>query len=222
MKDMSSERTTRFTALGAIVLASLALGVSLVNLGCQRKNDVSAEQLRADEGSRTTPKEGARMPSEPLAEADRPSTVPTIQTLPAQPAPSDVPASTGHTTSAPTEQSGATGAATAGLTIKRLVLTNAIEDREPAPASGFRSGDGPVVAFIEAQNAHAESQKIVVTFEHASGTKVGFVKLEIPENSARWRTWARSTHINKAGEWTAVVRSFDGQELARERFSVQG
>lgn len=220
---MSSERTTRFTALGAIVLASLALGVSLVSLGCQRTSDVSAEQLRADDGSRTTPKEGARMPSEPLAEAHKPSTVPTIQTLPVQPATSDVPASTGQSAaSAAGAQPVTAGGATTGLTIKRLVLTNAIEDREPAPASGFRSGDGPVVAFIEAQNVHAESQRIIVTFEHASGTKVGFVKLEIPENSTRWRTWARSTHINKAGEWTAVVRSFDGQELARESFSVQG
>ena len=220
---MNSERTTRFTALGAIVLSSLALGVSLVSLGCQRTNDVSAEQLSADDGSRTTPKEGARMPSEPLAETHKPSTVPTIQTLPVQPATSDVPASTEqNAASAPGVQPAATGGATAGLTIKRLVLTNAIEDREPAKIEGFRSGDGPVVAFIEAKNVHAVSQKIVVTFEHTSGTKVGFVKLEIPENSTRWRTWARSTHINKAGEWTAVVRSFDGQELARESFSVQG
>jgi hypothetical protein len=218
---MRTDQTTRFTALGAIVLASLALGVSLVSLGCQRKSDLSAEQLQASEGQRDRQTEGARMPSEPLVEADQAATVPTVQKLPTQPAVAATPAAADNGQAAGAPGSRSVGAAT-GVSVKRLVMTNAIEDREPAQVEGFRSGGGPVVAFIEAQNALDESQKIVVTFEHASGTKVGFVKLEIPEKSTRWRTWARSTHINKVGEWTAVVRSFDGQELARQQFSVQG
>ena len=218
---MSSERTTRVTALSALVLASLALGVGLVNLGCERKSDLTAEEARANQVDPSqTNAEGARMPSTPLAEGPAPATVATVQKVTMEPPPSSktVPAS------AATEPRGDTpvGSVSGGLTVKRLVMTNAIEDREPAQFSGFRTGEGQVVAFIEAQNAGDEAQKIIVTFEHASGTKVGFVNLQIPEKSSRWRTWARSSHITKVGEWTAVVRTGDGQELARQAFNVQG
>ncbi len=216
---MSIERTTRVTALSALVLAAMALGVGLVNLGCERKSDVTAEQSRAAKGATNDNKEGARMPSSPLAKGAAPATVPTVQKI------------TDNSTQAPPSAAKPAGVARAktspaaakdGLIVKRLVLTNAIENREPAQVSGFQTGAGPVVAFIEAQNSMADVQKIVVTFEHASGKKVGFVKLEIPQNSSRWRTWARTSHVTAAGEWNAVVRTGDGEVLARQSFSVEG
>ncbi len=215
---MSTERTTRVTALSALVLAAMSLGVGLVNLGCERKSDVTAEQARAAQQA-TSNKEGVRMPSSPLAKGAAPATVPTVQKITAEATKSATSAAKSAGV-APAKTS--TAAAKDGLVVKRLVLTNAIEDREPAQISGFHTGAGPVVAFIEAQNRLDDAQKIVVTFEHASGKKVGFVKLEIPQNSSRWRTWARTSHVTAVGEWNAVVRTGDGEELARQSFNVQG
>ena len=216
---MSTERTTRVTALSALVLAAMALGVGLVNLGCERKSDVTAEQARAAQGATDDNKEGARMPSSPLAKGAAPATVPTVQKIIDKS--SEVPPSAAKPAGAARAKT-ATSGMKDGLIVKRLVLTNAIENREPARVSGFQTGAGPIVAFIEAQNPMDDAQKIVVTFEHASGKKVGFVKLEIPQNSSRWRTWARSSHVTAAGEWNAVVRNGDGEELARQSFDVQG
>ncbi|MEZ4227112.1 MAG: DUF2914 domain-containing protein [Polyangiaceae bacterium] len=215
---MTIDRTTRVTAVSALVLASFALGVSLVSLGCERRADVTAEPRGEQASSTSTGQPGARPPAPALDDDPAPATVPTVQKV--DPALAAVPvASTGGATTTP-NASAAT--AKAGVAVKRLVVTHAIEGREPAKTAEFRAGQGPIVAFIEARNGQDESARIVVTFEHQSGKRVGFVKLDIPEHQSRWRTWARSTHVTQSGEWTAVVRDVDGVELARQSFEVQG
>jgi hypothetical protein len=107
-----------------------------------------------------------------------------------------------------------------GVTIKRLVVTNAIEDREPTQVSGLALGDAPVIAFVELVNAGDEDGAVVVTFEHDGIEPVGHVNLRVPAHSRRWRTWARTRMIKKPGSWQAVVRTPDGKELARESFQV--
>jgi hypothetical protein len=105
--------------------------------------------------------------------------------------------------------------------VKRLVIASDIQQREPIEIESAKVKD-PVVAFLELKHSGKEESGIVVTFEHESGKKVGFVELKVPAESPRFRTWARTRNIGEAGEWTAVVRSKSGEELARKSFTVAG
>jgi hypothetical protein len=106
------------------------------------------------------------------------------------------------------------------LALRRLVVTRAINEREPLAGDQFSAGSDPVFAFLEINNPSEQNQSVVVTFEHEGGAKVGNVALEIPANQRRWRTWGRTSRIHRGGEWIAVVRTPDGQELGRTRFLV--
>lgn len=105
--------------------------------------------------------------------------------------------------------------------VKRLVIASDIKEREPVELTDAKV-DEPVVAFVELKNAEEEEMGVVVTFEHADGNKVGFVELTVPGKSPRFRTWARTRNIKTPGEWTAVVTSKSGEELARKTFQVAG
>lgn len=205
---MTSAQSTRLASL-------LALGFMLAAAGCQReRGSVEAEPARtAAEQAEANAGPGATV-ERALAPEARPATSPTVQQL----APVATAATDHVAGSAGGEPSAATSAA---LGIKRLVVTHAIADREPVPAASISAGAGQVFAFIEAKNEGDDSGQIVVTFEHSTGERVGFVKLDIPKQSSRWRTWARSANVKKSGNWTAVVRDASGAELARQAFEVQ-
>jgi hypothetical protein len=106
------------------------------------------------------------------------------------------------------------------FSVKRLVLTHGIRDKEPVPTQSF-AGDGtPVFAFVELSNPLATDAEIEIVFEHESGRRVGFVKLDVPGQQQRWRTWGQTRQIRQHGRWDAVVRTEDGQELMRTSFAV--
>lgn len=107
-----------------------------------------------------------------------------------------------------------------GLEIKRLVVTDEVKDREPAETGALEAGAGPVYAFVELVNKAAGEAGIVITFEHESGKKVGYVELDVPGDQSRWRTWGRTRMIREPGRWEAVVRGTDGRELGRQSFEV--
>lgn len=106
-----------------------------------------------------------------------------------------------------------------GLEVKRLVLASRVVEREPELALEPKVNE-PLLAFVEAKNGATEDESIIVTFEHESGTKVGFVELEVPAGAKRWRTWARTQNVKEAGNWVAVVRTAGGEELGRTSFTV--
>jgi hypothetical protein len=108
-----------------------------------------------------------------------------------------------------------------GFRVKRLVLTRGIENKEPIDTSAFKPDGSPVYAFVELENAAASDETIEIVFEHESGQKVGFVKLDVPKEHERWRTWGRTRQIKKSGAWAAVVLSASGEELMRQAFTVQ-
>jgi hypothetical protein len=114
----------------------------------------------------------------------------------------------------------AAGALPGELLVHRLVVTSAMVGREPAPPSPVTADGSPVFAFSVVSNRGAEAQRITVVFEHESGRSVGFVELEVPGDTTRWRTWAQSRHIRQPGQWSAIIRTADGRELARERFTA--
>jgi len=103
--------------------------------------------------------------------------------------------------------------------VARLVITAAIEGREPVESSAPKI-DSSVFAFVEVENASGSAQDIVVTFEPAEGPAVGNVHLPVPAGQKRWRTWAETRHVKQVGAWQAVVRTVQGVELARKPFTV--
>lgn len=105
--------------------------------------------------------------------------------------------------------------------VKRLVIASEIKEREPVELIDAKIEE-PVVAFVEFKNAEDADMGVVVTFEHEDGKKVGFVELNVPGKSPRYRTWARTRNIKTPGEWTAIVSSKSGEELARKTFQVAG
>lgn len=111
-------------------------------------------------------------------------------------------------------------APTEGLQIKRLVVTDRIEDREPVADPQLRADGTQVFAFVELANPGADAQSIEIVFEHESGQQVGFVKLPVPKEKSRWRTWGKTEQIKKTGRWVAKVRSSGGDELMRQDFVV--
>ncbi|WP_437654077.1 DUF2914 domain-containing protein [Sorangium sp. So ce1182] len=110
----------------------------------------------------------------------------------------------------------------AELKVKRLVVAAGVKDREPvAPGTTFRAPETErLYAFIELENRSEAEGEITVAFVPPDGgAPVGNVTLGVGP-SPRWRTWAFTRGARKAGEWTAVVRSGTGEELARAPFEV--
>jgi hypothetical protein len=109
----------------------------------------------------------------------------------------------------------------AALKIKRLVVTQAVEDREPVAVTDVVDSETPVIAFVEVASGSTEEQQVVVTFEHEAGDQVSPVNLSVPGNKPRWRTWGRTYNVNRDGRWIAVVRDSRGEELGRTEFTVR-
>lgn len=103
--------------------------------------------------------------------------------------------------------------------VKRLVIATDVKNREPIKRIKNDSKE-PVVAFLELSNNGEHAADVLVTFEHESGKKVGFIQLSVPAESPRYRTWGRTRNISQSGEWTAIVSTESGEELARTTFTV--
>lgn len=105
---------------------------------------------------------------------------------------------------------------------RRLVVTHAIEDREPVDDLSvveLERGER-LYAFADLSNAGGATE-LEVTFEHESGLTVGHVELALPAHAPRHRTWAYSTRVEEPGNWTAVIRDQDGDVLAMQTFEVR-
>lgn len=109
------------------------------------------------------------------------------------------------------------------LKVKKLVLATDVKrpSREPeGVATSFKQGEfKKIYAYVEVANPGDESE-IVVRFEPPSDKPAaGQVKLSVG-TSPRWRTWAKARSLDEKGEWTAVVSTTSGKELAREKFVI--
>ncbi|WP_437984151.1 DUF2914 domain-containing protein [Sorangium sp. So ce117] len=114
------------------------------------------------------------------------------------------------------------GRGAAELKVKRLVIAEGVKDREPvAPGTTFHAPETPrLYAYLEVENRSDVEGEVTVAFvPPGGGEPVGNVTLGVGP-SPRWRTWAFTRGARKAGEWTAVVRSETGEELARAPFEV--
>jgi len=111
----------------------------------------------------------------------------------------------------------------ADLSVKKLLIGTGVErsSREPVGVSQrFKQGEfEKIVAYVEVANP-GDDAEVVVSFDPPSNAaSKGNVRLDIG-TSPRWRTWASTKGVAEKGEWTAIVRSSDGRELARESFVV--
>jgi hypothetical protein len=132
-------------------------------------------------------------------------------------APPSTPGETANETNAPNAPAEEPAEA---LQIKRLVVTDRIEGREPGADAELRADGTQVFAFVELSNSSGNAQSIEIVFEHESGQQVGFVTLPVPQDQSRWRTWGKTQQIKKTGRWVAKVRTAGGNELMRQDFVV--
>ncbi|WP_437288695.1 DUF2914 domain-containing protein [Sorangium sp. So ce406] len=191
-------RRMMFLALGAVSLA-----------GCGERHDARPPAPSAA----ATP--AATQCPEPVAAAAAPASPPAA-TMTA-PVPAPAPSVAGGKE----RKEKATGAA-AELKVKRLVIAEGVKDREPvAPGTTFRAPETErLYAFVELENRSDVEGEVTVSFVPPDGgAPVGNVTLGVGP-SPRWRTWAFTRGARRAGEWTAVVRSETGEELARAPFEV--
>jgi hypothetical protein len=184
--------------LGALGVAMFSLGFSVTGVACNARPDAErSREVRQLTSERTATTLTAHEVKTAAAESPAPL---------APPAPPEVKA-----------------VSTGALSVKRLVVTERIVGREPAPVETLSAGHGPIYAFAELENASPRNQKITITFEHeGSGLSVGHAELEVPAYRPRFRTWGNTRNIREPGRWQAVVRAEDGRELARTEFDVQG
>jgi hypothetical protein len=186
------------TILAPVAFCVLALGAA----GCDRKPVACAAEPGA-------------LAAGPAVE-EKPATPPPAAAPPsAPPAPAQAPAAQRA------EKPEAAEPTATRLRIKRLVVAEGVDAREPlGPRSAFRADDmDKVYAFVEVDNPERLDGAITVSFEPPEGPEIGNVRLAVGA-SPRWRTWAYSRAVRQTGEWTAIVRDETGRIIAREPFSV--
>ncbi|WP_437734820.1 DUF2914 domain-containing protein [Sorangium sp. So ce1335] len=192
-------RWMMFLALGTVSLA-----------GCGERHDARppAPSAAANPAATQCP--------EPVAAAAAPASPPAATLMAPAPAPAPGVAAGEERR----EREKARGAAE--LKVKRLVVAAGVKDREPVePGTTFRAPETErVYAFVELENRSDVEGEVTVSFVPPDGgAPVGNVTLGVGP-SPRWRTWAFTRGARRVGEWTAVVRSETGEELARAPFEV--
>ena len=109
------------------------------------------------------------------------------------------------------------------LAVRKLVVATGVErsSREPVGvAESFKQGEfEKIVAYVELANPGDESEVLVSFDPPSDGPNKGNVWLDVG-TSPRWRTWASTKGVAEKGEWTAIVKTREGRELARESFVV--
>ncbi len=207
---MSNERSTRWTAWTALTTSALALGLSTWSLGCEREANAQSD------GKTEAPAQPEQRSDAVAKNVGAPDPEPPKARTTAKAAPAKEPV--GDPAQPPAEEPTASDVQ---LRVKRLVVTSAIEQREPVAVEAL-TADQKVVAFVELANAGADEGKVVITFERAGQAPVGNIELAVPGKQPRWRTWGNSRMVKTAGDWEVVVSTEDGQELARQKFVVVG
>jgi hypothetical protein len=204
---MNGSENTRWVAVSALGAAMFAIGFSFAGVACSTAHDVSVtEAARASDSAIVVPAPAAsfgKVAGIVNGAAGAPAATPSPAITALLPDPKL--------------------ANEAGLKLKRVVVTHKIENHEPLPAADFSLGSEPVYAFVELDNSSGAARTINVMFENEdTKATVGHVKLTVPANQPRYRTWGNTRLIRDAGHWVAVVSTADGVELGRAPFEVKG
>lgn len=187
--------SSRAIALTAIGMAAFSVGFSLSVVACRKSPDVAI----AGDAATVTQVGAPSASSLPEVRAD---SIPSVEEPPAKPVKAAEPAKT-----------------PGPIRVKRLLVTDRIEGREPVPAK-LAVTDDVIYAFAELENPAADERRVRISFEHGS-KRIGNVPLSVPASHKRFRTWGGTRLIDAPGRWDAVVRADDGTELARASFDVE-
>lgn len=199
---LDSANSSRAIALTAIGMAAFSVGFSLSVVACRKSPDVEIASDGAMLAAVGAPTATARASALPVVRTDSlPPALP--ESSPEKPVKG----------AAPTEAKGP-------IRVKRLLVTDRIEGREPVPAQ-LAVTDAVIYAFAEVENPAADERRIRISFEHDGRRPIGNVPLSVPASHKRFRTWGGTRLIDAPGRWHAVVRADDGTELARTSFVVE-
>ena len=210
---MSGSENTRWVAVSALGAAMFAIGFSFVGVACNT-HDVSVSDAARAADSTPVP-----APAASLGDVAKVVNAPSVAPVVTAPLGSGaaVAAASASSPSATLKE------ASQGLTLKRIVVTRKIANREPVSGTDFSIGSAPVYAFVEFENSARDARDIRVLFQNEdTQATVGHVKLTVPAGQARFRTWGNTRMIHDAGHWVAVVSTADGVELGRAPFEVKG
>ncbi|MEP7050096.1 MAG: DUF2914 domain-containing protein [Pseudomonadota bacterium] len=205
---MNGSENTRWVAVSALGAAMFAIGFSFAGVACNSTRDVSVtEAARAADSAIVVPAPAAsfgKVAGVVNGGAGSPPVTPSPAITAVLPDPK-------------------LAANDAGLKLKRVVVTHKIENHEPTAGADFSLGNEPVYAFVELDNSSGAARVIDVMFENEdTKATVGHVKLTVPANQPRYRTWGNTRLIRDPGRWVAVVSTVDGVELGRAPFEVKG
>lgn len=192
----------------SIFILFIALALSSVASGCSEPAQASA--LVVDEAAempaaieRELPEAGMR--AEPIAEAE-PIAVPNPTVEEPEVAEPEAPSLR----------------SAEGVSVRRMMLSRTIEDREPvAPSTEFHASSDRLYAFFDIRNENDEEATFLVTFDGPGGRSAGHVELSVPADVGRWRTWAYTRNATEPGEWVAQLHDVDGNLLGSQAFTIR-
>ncbi len=108
----------------------------------------------------------------------------------------------------------------APLKVKRLVVAESVEKREPVSAGVSFGDDTPrIYAFVEIGNPERAESEIAVSITPRGEKERGRVTLNIGA-SPRWRTWSFTRLAKEPGTYDVVVYDAKGDEIGRTSFEV--
>ncbi len=109
-----------------------------------------------------------------------------------------------------------------GLQVAELVVAKGIEARKPLdPKDSYKLGEyDRIVAYMLIANPTETANEVFVSFLHTdSGKERGKVSVSVGAQK-KWRTWAFSRMVNKAGKWEVIVRDKDENVIGRTLFEI--
>lgn len=106
--------------------------------------------------------------------------------------------------------------------VVRFVLAKDVQDREPmGETDTFSTDTDKIFAFVHLENSEGAPYAFRVHWEPADGPPSPYgVKLNV-RTSPRFRTWAYTRIHRSPGLYRAVLRTLEGEEIARREFVIE-
>jgi hypothetical protein len=107
--------------------------------------------------------------------------------------------------------------------VVRFVLATDVQDREPmGETDTFSTDTDKIFTFVHLENGEGAPYAFRVHWEPADGPPSPYgVKLNV-RTSPIFRTWAYTRIRRSPGRYHAVLRTLEGEEIARREFVIEG
>ncbi len=111
---------------------------------------------------------------------------------------------------------------TDGISLSDLIVARGVEKRNPVePGTLFPIEDnGKIYAFLKVLNPEKQQGEVTISWAPLDSDKErGTVKVSIGAHK-KWRTWAFTRTLRKAGKWQVIVRNAEGTIIGRTPFEM--